>query len=168
MPSCIIILVTSAGEALRTFEQTPDWFAQNGYKAPADPLNTPFKQAFGMSLWEYFKQNPERGSSFNSMMTVQRQGGESWFDSYPITERLASGLRQDSDAVLMIDIGGGRGQELRDFQARYSALPGRLIVQDLPPVIADIDRQSIQGFEVSEYNFFEEQSIKGEQSGASL
>lgn len=166
LDSKLFIPVTSAGEDFRAVGETPEWLAQNGYKAPTDVFNTPFTQAYGMSYWEYLKQNPESGALFNSIMAMPDPSTISWFDSYPIADRLASGLKQDSDAVLMIDIGGGRGHELQEFKARHGALPGRMIVQDLPQVIADIDRESIQGLEVSEYDFFEEQHIKGEQSGS--
>ena len=114
-----------------------------------------------MSLWEYFELNPERGSSFNALMTIQREGRESWLDSYPLMERISPNAKHEEDAVLMVDIGGGRGHELQEFQRIRKSLPGRLIVQDLPSVIADIDVKKDPGFETQEYDLFSKQPVRG-------
>jgi hypothetical protein len=43
----------------------------------------------------------------------------------------------DEKGVLLVDIGGGTGRDIVEFQRRYPDLSGRLIQQELPSVIED-------------------------------
>jgi hypothetical protein len=74
----------------------------------------------------------------------------------------AQNARADSDAVLLVDIGGGLGQDIVDFQKRYRHLPGRLVLQALPTVI-----ESVQGFptkvQAIGHDFFAPKPIQGKQ-----
>jgi hypothetical protein len=73
-------------------------------------------------------------------MTVQRAGrGKEWFDYFPVESTISKAFpTEDNDAVLLVDIGGGVGHDLKAFNARFPTLPGRLVLQDLPQVIENI------------------------------
>lgn len=85
-----------------------------------------------------------------------------WIDPgcVPVEEVLGQNARTDSDAVLLVDVGGGLGQDIVDFQKSYGHLPGRLVLQDLPTVI-----ESVQGLptkvEAMGHDFFTPQPIHG-------
>lgn len=94
-------------------------------------------------------------------MAGQREGRGCWLDAYPAEERLRKGMREDDpEAVLLVDIAGGRGHDLRDLRDRRKDKVGRLVLQDLPEVIADVDDG--QGIECMVHDFFKEQPVKGE------
>lgn len=69
-------------------------------------------------------------------------------------------LREDPGAALMVDVGGGPGQELARFKERYPDLPGRFVLQDLPLTLNRIESLP-DGIEAMEYDFFTSQPVKG-------
>lgn len=81
---------------------------------------------------------------------------------YPVKERLFDGFdTSNKDAVLLIDVGGGFGHYTEELLSKFPNCPGRLILQDLPPVIGRI-QQLHPRIEKMEYDFFTEQPVKGE------
>ncbi len=141
----------------------PEYLIRNGYKVPEDPTTGPFAYTFGKGQWEYFEDHPERSQSFNIFMGQARLGGLNWLDHYPWDQQLLHDLRQGQDAVLLIDVAGNRGHDIKDFKARHGTLPGRCILQDLPEVIAHADPMWTEGIEPMSYDFFTPQPIKGKQ-----
>lgn len=76
---------------------------------------------------------------------------------YPVKERLFDGFdTSNKDAVLLIDVGGGFGHYTEELLSKFPNCPGRLILQDLPPVIGRI-QQLHPRIEKMEYDFFTEQ-----------
>ena len=75
-------------------------------------------------------------------------------------EIVFQGSRTDSNAVLLMDIGGGRGYDIEAFGERFPDAHGQLILQELPDVIDEIHelREPIRRMK---YDFFTPQSIKG-------
>ena len=73
-------------------------------------------------------------------MLQHMERGPDWFDFYPIQERL---LHTDKDAAktFLVDVGGGVGHDLADFSSKFPELASRLIIEDLPHVLAEIDKQ---------------------------
>lgn len=88
-----------------------------------------------------------------------RKGKASWMDPgfYP-TEQL--GLAVKADDVLLVDVGGGLGHDLEELKAKHPQLPGRLVLQDRPEVVRQVQHVS-KGIELMEHDFFTEQPIKG-------
>ena len=69
-------------------------------------------------------------------MSIAREGrGEEWFDFYPVEDRL-SPADADPSRILLVDIGGNVGHDLINFQKRFPNLPGKLMFQDQPKVVA--------------------------------
>lgn len=98
----------------------------------------------------------------NHMMGY-RQGLPSWTDEgfYPISERIAKGMKTDERRVAIVDIGGNVGYDLEDLKKKHPSLPGRYVLQDRPEVISTI-ASAMEGVEATSYDFFTEQPIKGE------
>ena len=100
---------------------------------------------------------------FDTFMTVEREGSRpSFADIFPLDTQLVDGFQeQDKEAVILVDVGGGQGQEIMELRKRYPKLPGRTVLQDLPHVIAGAPKTD--GMEIMEYDFFTPQPIKGKQ-----
>lgn len=81
-----------------------------------------------------------------------------WIDKYPVEEKLGS-LTTSADDAVLVDIGGGFGQQAIAFRAKYKDLPGRVVVQDIPSTLAGA--QPVPGVEFTAHDFFTEQTIKG-------
>jgi hypothetical protein len=62
--------------------------------------------------------------------------------------------------VLLVDIGGNQGHDLKLFQDQEPGLPGRLVLMDLPEVVNKITTP-LNGIEVIPYDFFTPQPITG-------
>lgn len=81
------------------------------------------------------------------------------------TGRIVS-LRQElghdtgDEDVVLVDVGGGRGQVLVDVHEHLPNLKGRLVLEDLPVTFTDFEAP--RGIELVQYNFFEPQPIVGE------
>lgn len=93
------------------------------------------------------------------MKSPIRRAGQPWFNLFPVTEKLQM-ESPNPDSVLLVDIGGGQGQDLLAFRSAFPDLPGRLILQDLPHVIADAEIPD-GVIESQGYDFFTEQPVKG-------
>ena len=76
---------------------------------------------------------------------------------------LASGVnRDDPEAVLLVDVGGNWGHEVRSFHEAHPDAPGRLILEDLPVMIDKFQGTPPTGIEIMTYDFFTPQPIKGD------
>jgi hypothetical protein len=141
----------------------PSYLRETGFRNPTDFNNGPWQYAYGSArnnLWEWLSANPDHAKKFHQWMSVQLKGrGEHWFEYYPVKEKL-SGVSPTS--ALIVDVGGSRGHDLRDFRLKYPHLQGRLILEDLDEVIqAAKATEDLQGIEAIVHNFFEPQPVKG-------
>ena len=82
-----------------------------------------------------------------------------WVDWFPVQERLIDGFVGGEENVLFIDMAGGLGQDLKAFQAKFPAAPGRLILQDQAHVLEEAD----VGGEIERipFDLFKPQPIQG-------
>lgn len=101
--------------------------------------------------------------TFNTYMTGNESSRPSWIDWYPVEERLLKDAKADDNAVLIIDIAGGRGHYLATFKQRFPHIKGRLILQEVPKVIDDT-RSLDSSIERMKHNMFEPQPVKGDRS----
>ncbi|QPC77102.1 hypothetical protein HYE68_007854 [Fusarium pseudograminearum] len=101
-------------------------------------LMGPYQYAHNSSLpfFDWLVANPPYVNWFGSFMSVYRAGNPDWWEFYPVQERLAAGFDKSKSDVLVVDVGGGRGHDLLSFSNGIKS-PGRLILQDLPEVIAN-------------------------------
>ncbi|KAI6087250.1 S-adenosyl-L-methionine-dependent methyltransferase [Hypoxylon rubiginosum] len=146
------------------FLQAHDWLKDKGYKCPTNNLDTPYQVAHNTKLhwFAHLQANPPHGQNFNDHMHGYLLGRPGWMDEgfYPVKERLFDGFDTAKDAVLLVDVGGGFGHYTEGFLSKFPDAPGRLILQDLPPVIAQIQQLNPR-IEKMEYDFFTEQPVKG-------
>ena len=99
--------------------------------------------------------------NFNAFMTGQRADRKQWFDFFDVNDILLKDAKSGPGDTLLIDIAGGEGHDVAEFHRRYPDAPGRLVLQDLPPVIDSI--QSLPPkVERQKHDFFTSQPIKGE------
>ncbi|OAL52741.1 O-methyltransferase [Pyrenochaeta sp. DS3sAY3a] len=142
----------------------PAYFKERGFQSPQSGIDGPFQFAFnckGTHYFEYFEKfNPEMGRRFASMMDVWSQGRPRWFfeDYYPVKERLIAGA--EPDAPFLVDVGGGSGHDIEGLrQAFEGQLPGKLVLQDRPEIIA-IAKVG-DGAEGMAHDFLTEQPVRG-------
>lgn len=122
---------------------------------------TLFKYAHGTDvIFGLLEKNAEQKQAFDDYMATRRVGDmPQWFEIYPVADKLGD-LRQEPDATLIVDVGGGPGQELVRFKQKHSEIPGRFVLQDLPLTLKRIEKMP-DGIETMEYDFFTPQSVKG-------
>ncbi|KAJ5646966.1 S-adenosyl-L-methionine-dependent methyltransferase [Penicillium lividum] len=122
---------------------------------------TLFKYAHGTDvIFGLLEKNPEQKKAFDDYMAARRVDDmPQWFEIYPIAAKLGS-LPDDPSVALMVDVGGGPGQELIRFRERYPDLPGRFVLQDLPITLNRIVELP-ERIEAVEYDFFTPQPVKG-------
>lgn len=62
-----------------------------------------------------------------------------WVDAgfYPFEERLINDADKGDEAIFMVDMGGGKGNDIAQILRKYPNLPGGLVLEDQEDVIAD-------------------------------
>lgn len=143
----------------------PDYCVKYGFKNPDDFYDGPFQYAMKRlnhpdagSYWDFLKNDPEQLEAFNRVMMLTRGIRDiKWYDIFPCEERFGN---TKPDEVLLVDIGGGEGNDLAAFHARFPNQPGQLVLQDLSQVINDI-KDLAPAIQRSVHDFFEPQPIKG-------
>lgn len=156
--------------AFQIFNKTPTYFEKNGYKCPTDPLDTAFQLAMDTKLgfYDYIEQDPKAFKDFDTFMKSSRHGRPVFVDWFPVKERILDGYESGSnqpgesppDEVLIVDVGGGTGQDLERFKKTFPQAPGRLILEDTPSTVAKVNFGS-PGMETIPYDFFKPQPVKG-------
>lgn len=132
----------------------PSYLASHDYRNPDDVLDGPFQYALDtkVSMFEWLNAHPSLARAFQALMSSYNEGRPKWMDEgfYPILERLQGVPNED---VLLVDVGGGKGHDLREFKDRYPHISGRLILQDQDPIVAQV-KESDLGVEVMAHDFF--------------
>ncbi|KAJ5803372.1 uncharacterized protein N7503_005822 [Penicillium pulvis] len=136
----------------------PEYFRTKGWESPIDAFDGPFQFAIeSPHYFEFLSSNPYYQQAFNTTMTMSfRRRGKDWFDVFPVANRLR--VPGDSDPLL-VDIGGGQGEDLKKFKAQFPTIPGKLFLQDLPAVAQGV-QDLPAGIEVQDHDFFQVQPVK--------
>ncbi|KAJ5525434.1 O-methyltransferase [Penicillium frequentans] len=149
---------------LPSFTATPQFLAETKYANPSNITSTPFQLGHHTKLtfFEYLAKHPKQAQEFNNFMGLYATDRPRWLDEghFPVRDILGKGANTEKDAVLLVDVGGGKGHDLILFQKRYGDLPGRMILQDLPSVVEQAG-QLPEGLEATGHDFFKENPIKG-------
>ena len=147
---------------LPCWQALPEFLSKTEYRNPWNPANTPFQKAFKteMSAFEWALSVPKSFDDFNLWMAAFHEGKQLFLDVYPFEEKLCNGAQPED--VLFVDVGGGIGQQCVAFKKRLSHVPGRVINQDLAPVISQASQYD--GVEHEEHDFMKDQPVKGESS----
>ncbi|KAJ5139730.1 hypothetical protein N7448_003138 [Penicillium atrosanguineum] len=143
---------------LTVLSRLPEYFHVNGWKSPGDGLDGPFQFALGADghYFDFLSTHPYYSQAFNTVMGMSfRRRGKDWFEVFPVEERLRVSSSSDP---LIVDVGGGQGEDLKKFQEHFSDLPGKLVLQDLPAVIEGV--KDLSGIEVQSHDFFQKQPVQ--------
>ncbi|KAL9008113.1 MAG: hypothetical protein Q9173_006729, partial [Seirophora scorigena] len=146
----------------------PEYMQSQKYQNPTQSTSSAFAYTTGSEFWGHLNRTPEHSRIFNEFMATRRQGQVRWFDIYPVGLELAS-FAQDTNNnplgerdILLVDVGGNRGHDLVELRARCPNLVGRMVLQDLPDVVADtsFDPDDGKGIEAMAHDFFQPQPIR--------
>ncbi|KAI1775116.1 hydroxyindole O-methyltransferase [Hypoxylon cercidicola] len=145
-------------------DQFPDFLEKANYRVPTSATNSPYQFAHNtkLNMLEHLETDPINFQRFHNHMGGYRQGRASWMDTgfFPVQQRLSTGAESHPGAVFLVDIGGSLGHDLEEFCGKHPDVPGRVILQDLPSVlnqIQDLDPR----IERMAYDFYTEQPVKG-------
>lgn len=150
----------------------PAQLKKTNYQTPSNGTDCAFQLGFNTPLhfFEFLKEHPQAAVQFNNHMSAYRQGRPSWMDPgfYDVPGMINADIIRDQDALL-VDMGGSVGHDLSEFRRKWSDAPGRLVLQDLPEVLAQAKTMSLHpSIELMEHDFFTEQPVKGNSEAISL
>ncbi|KAJ4299475.1 hypothetical protein N0V90_004720 [Kalmusia sp. IMI 367209] len=142
-----------------TLAGMPEYLEKNGYRLEGASGGI-YQHVHGIPFLERVHQGGEVGKQFTSFMSVVRAGKTPWFDVYPVASNLQVSSATD---VLIVDIGGSKGHDLLSFAhiKKSLGLPGRLVLQDLAPVLSHVPGSSTDTIEVQAHDFFTPQPVLG-------
>lgn len=132
-------------------------------KEPTNAKDTSLMYSYNMDMDMFaWLQSLGYGPHFNHHMSGYRQGRPPWCgpNFFPVQEKLINGFDPSPDAVLLVDIGGNLGHDIMQFHELNPGHPGKLILQDLPVIIGQLEGLD-KSVTPMEYNFLEEQPVKG-------
>jgi O-methyltransferase domain len=138
------------------------YLESHSFSNPTDHHDAPFQYGHKttLDLWAYLQEKPARSKIFNEHMRSSAIVGSSALPPFPFSTE----LKCDSDEeVLLVDIGGGKGQALQSILNAYPNMKGRMIVQDLREVIQDAESSAHlpPSIETMASDFFKPQPVKG-------
>ncbi|KIJ48665.1 hypothetical protein M422DRAFT_777827 [Sphaerobolus stellatus SS14] len=148
--------------ATRSLANMPRYLKRTGYKHVSGSPG-PFQDCNNTDdgLFPYLMRNPEMMSNFNAFMSGVLVTRPNWFDIFPAREIVLDGAKTDDpDAVLLIDVAGGEGHDIAAFHRAFPNASGRLVLQDLPPVIDNIKALDA-AITRQKHDFFQPQPVSG-------
>ncbi|KAL1861089.1 hypothetical protein Plec18170_001604 [Paecilomyces lecythidis] len=138
----------------------PDYLAKSNYKSPIGKPGA-WELAFGEhNFFDTISKDERLMQQFHDMMAVQRFRRPEWFDLFPVEEKIIHGFDPSISDVLLVDIGGSRGHELQKFKRKFPHSPGKLVLEDLPNVIALTSGLEADDIVKIGHNFFSKQPVK--------
>ncbi|KAI4168723.1 MAG: hypothetical protein LQ343_006159 [Gyalolechia ehrenbergii] len=144
----------------------PEYMRSQNYQNPTQSTSSAFAYATGSEFWNHLHKTPIQSQLFNEFMATRREGRPNWYDLYPIDRELSPSspeidpiLRGESD-ILLVDVGGNRGHDLVNLKAKHPNLVGKMILQDLPDVIAHASFSPEDEIEAMPHDFFQPQPIQ--------
>ncbi|KAF2236206.1 S-adenosyl-L-methionine-dependent methyltransferase [Viridothelium virens] len=144
-----------------TLTQMPQYLQDNGWKN-VNGYPGPFQAAKStkLTMWPWLCEHPDLLNHFAKFMGGQRMMRIDWFNFLPIAEMMLNGAKKNSEAVLMVDVGGGEGHDIEKFHKAFPDAPGQLVLQDLPDVIGMI-KDLHPAVRRMPHDFFQEQPVTG-------
>ncbi|KAK4170745.1 S-adenosyl-L-methionine-dependent methyltransferase [Triangularia setosa] len=127
------------------FRTLPFYLMETGFKNPTNvDCNFQFWQGDkNTNMFQYVGTNPRLKSDFNDAMECHSKHNLTpWVDIYPTDTVLASAATtgDGQSRPLVVDIGSGKGHDLKKFLARHPDIfTGSLVLQDLPNILKGVD-----------------------------
>lgn len=138
----------------------PEWLEARGWRGPEGYEGAPASVALGHpgGFWDYLAASPERQALFDSGMQSRHRGIDI-SALYPFDRELDGAVDGAGDAgagVTLVDVGGGRGQTLKQIKEAFPGIRGRLILQDQDAVIREAQANGLPDYiEAQVASFFE-------------
>lgn len=144
---------------LPCYQALPDFLAEHEYQNPDDSEHGPFQKGHHVDIpvWMWATQNPALFNYFNQFVGASRESQNTFLDAFPFEKELCHDVKPDTP--LFVDVGGGIGHQCQLLRTRLPHVSGRVVFQDLPPVIAQAP--PMEGIEPMIHDFNQEQPIKG-------
>ncbi|PWY65800.1 O-methyltransferase [Aspergillus eucalypticola CBS 122712] len=129
-----------------TLAKVPEFLRMTNFRNPSGALNGALQYAekTEMSLWDWVPTKP---------------GFLDLLEWVPVKERIIDGFKEGESNILLVDIAGGPGHDLVAFQSKFSEVQGRLILEDLPHVVAEATQHP--KIEHVSFDLFQAQPIQG-------
>ena len=140
-----------------------EYLEKRKYENPKNATNGPFQFAHSSAdAFSWLEENPKQLRAFHAWVHGQREDRPSWTSFYPVQERLTNDLKLEGDSSALVDVGGGTGQVLEEFNACVPNWKGRLVLEERPSVIDHARAVNVhQKIELRVHDFFQEQPVKG-------
>ncbi|KAI9654484.1 MAG: hypothetical protein M1821_006574 [Bathelium mastoideum] len=148
-----------------SFRGLPGYLKSISYKNPTELTDGPFQYAHKTQLpfFAWLDQNPPYLALFNNYMTAYRAGKLTWADTgfYPVADRLVKEFDPNFSHVLLVDVGGGLGHDLKELRTKVGDLPGKLVLQDREEVVSTLSSTANDNvFEAKAHDFFTSQPVQ--------
>lgn len=149
---------------LRNTDALPYFLEKTGFKNPTDIEHSAFQYSHGQEYFDYIASDPEVKASFHDAMTLfNKYVAVAWTSIYPINELIS---KVKPDRPLFVDIGGGKGNDVKLFLTSHPTAPaGSIVIQDRAEVLKLIDDpilvQEAGPVQLMPHDFFSPQPVKG-------
>ncbi|KAB8356357.1 hypothetical protein FH972_023941 [Carpinus fangiana] len=151
-------IIHAAENCARPYLALPAYSQNAGYHDPSDSFHVPFQVGHGtkQNLFQWLGSGHGNFEAFNRYMRAQRLGAPVWLDKFRLEEYCD--LDSKTERCEFVDVGGGQGHQCEGVVAKFPQLKGRVILQDLAPVLAKV---LIPGVENKVQDFFQPQAVTG-------
>ncbi|KAI9695844.1 MAG: hypothetical protein M1820_008399 [Bogoriella megaspora] len=146
----------------RSLANMPRYLERTGFKNVSGAPG-PFQDCNNTEdlMFSYLMKHPDMMSNFNDFMGGNLETRPDWHASFPVRDIILAGAKvNDPDSVLLVDIGGGEGHDIASFHRAFPNAPGKLVLQDLPPVIDNIKNLD-PAIVRQKHDFFNPQPVRG-------
>ncbi|KAI1458153.1 S-adenosyl-L-methionine-dependent methyltransferase [Annulohypoxylon moriforme] len=146
------------------YNALPQFLRESGYSNVADENNCPLNlvQSEKDIFYSWLGKDLPQRERFTIWTQCFRYGLPTIFDVFDIKAEIA----QDStdSTILFVDVAGASGHQCIALKQRHPELSGRIILQDRPEVIQQVNSNPLPGFdgiEAEPHDIFKPQPIKG-------
>lgn len=134
--------------------EVPKFLQRTDYKDVTDMTRNPFIDCHGQTVFERLAKAPELASCFNEVMKISNEKySVPWVDLYPTDELVKA------EGIILVDVGGNQGQDIKKLADKYKLPDGSLILQDLAAGLANADLPPT--IKPMVHDFFTPQPVKG-------
>ncbi|PYI25859.1 o-methyltransferas-like protein [Aspergillus indologenus CBS 114.80] len=161
-------VIQGMAETATLMTALPDFLETHQWQNPVDAQPTLFGFAHqtDQTMFEWLESQPEQRAIFAAFQSST--AALAVCQLQPFLRSLLTAASEDpsddeSSAVTLVDVGGGRGAVLRQVSDELDPPPrGRIVLQDLPQVLKGVDGG--ERVELMPYNFLQPQPVHGAQT----
>lgn len=148
--------------ATSSLANMPRYLEKTGFKH-VDGAPGPFQDYIGTDelMFPHLLKNSDMMTNFNHFMAGSLAMRADWFQKFDAESIILAGADiTDPEATLLVDVAGGEGHDVEAFCKAFPDAPGKLVLQDLPPVIANIKKLDDRIIRQA-HDIFSEQPVRG-------